>query len=425
MANYNVSGELLTDHLSKQTVDVLVASSEADSSIKANANYVCTGTNDEIVIQQAITYVANKGGGKLRLSEGRFYIDSFPLTDNGGDHVALMLPVTSSSYSMEIVGAALPFRATKTTVERGTTIRVTATAYEACSASARYTLLRCGYVSSWESSSIHLSLSDVEIQLPSNQKPIMCVDLYYTSRVLIERIQCRAYTIGYNGITSRTDLSPAVANCVGFRAVHGSNNGVLVDMRNCLAVGFYEGFKLGGEHVIGINLATIANVYGYTFGNYTWFGKFLHPITLINCCDEHNVNYPLFVANGDTNTNGKQAVTLIDFNTERVASAIPGGVIGDYAKETVPNSFCGSINYTICETNYTENKATSKFWEDGSGHGFVSRNDAQALAGTSTERRTYAPNYMQSFYDTTVNKMLWCIDTANKTWVDAQGNTVA
>lgn len=430
MAIYRANGSLLpdTDRVPKQTVDVLVASSEASSELKANAEYVCTGTNDEAIIQQAVTYVANQGGGKVRLSEGRFYIDAFPSTDSAGDHVAIMIPQTDALFSIEIVGSALPYGASKETVERGTRIRVSGTCYEGLSASSRYTIIRGGYVANpWQDSKQHLTMRDMEIQLPWNQKPITCLDLYYTNRVLIERVQFRGYTNGYNGHTVTVENPPdlAVENCVGMRATGGSNNGILNDYRNLLASGFYEGFKLGGEHLIGINLATIFCYYGYTFGNYTWKGTFTHPITLINCCDERGVNLPLFANNGYSNgANSKQSISLIDFNVERNASQAPGGVLGNLATETTPNSFRGEVTYTVSTTTNL-NETTVGFFADGSGQGFKTRNMAHELSGTSAVRRGYKPTYMQQYYDTSLNKMLWCIDTANKTWVDADGNTVA
>lgn len=46
MSVYDVSGEGVLNDYPKQTLKVLVASSEADDSIKDSADYVCPGTND-------------------------------------------------------------------------------------------------------------------------------------------------------------------------------------------------------------------------------------------------------------------------------------------------------------------------------------------------------------------------------------------
>lgn len=426
MGIFNSEGTLITEYSAKGTVDILVASSEASDSIKSSADYVCTGTNDELVIQQAINYIATSYGGKLRFSEGRFYIDSFPNTDTAGDYVALLVPQKSYKYSIEFIGAMMPY-GVNNDPQRGSQIRVSDACYESLSSSSKYTVIRGGYVASpeYQNSNLHMTVRNLSIQLPWNQKKITCLDFFYTNRVFVDKVYLHGYRSGYDGHTVDLNNPPAVAveGCVGLKSVSGANSGVLIDYRNIASAGFYEGFKLGGEHVIGINLSAIRCVYGYTFGNYTYGGNMVHPMTFINCCDEQNVNLPYFVKNGNTSTNRKQAITFIDFNMERYASATPGGALGDLAKEATPGAFYGTINYTLGQ--WAENRVDMPFWESGHGHNFVSRNDAQALAGTSAVRRTYAPNYMQAFYDTTVNKMLWCINPANKTWIDAQGNTVA
>ena len=425
MAIYDAYGNLVPTGF-RQTNEVLVASSDTSDEIKANTEYVCTGTNDEAVIQRAVNYIANNGGGVVKLSDGNFYIDSFPNTDSAGDYVAIMIPQKTNTYTIEILGAGLPYGTSSPSNKGCTRIKVSDSCYESLSASNRYTIIRGGYVASpiWQQKLHHLTLKDLEIRLPWNQKPITCLDLLYTNRVLVERVQFRGYTSGYGGHTVDVSHPPdiAVENCVGMRATSGSNNGVLNDYRNMLASGFYEGFKLGGEHLIGINLASIFCYYGFTFGNYSWDGAFSHPMTLINCCDERGVNFPLFVDCGTPN--GSQPITFIDFNLERKSTIVPGGTLGNYAVESVPNTFRGTINYTVSNNNGIID-VTEPFWTDGSGHGFVTKNDAHELSGTSAVRRGYKPTYLQRFYDTTVNKMLWCIDTANKTWVDAQGNTVA
>ena len=61
------------------------------------------------------------------------------------------------------------------------------------------------------------------------------------------------------------------------------------------------------------------------------------------------------------------------------------------------------------------------FWANGSGINMESQNYAQKRLVTTIERLTYAPNYFQQVFDTTVNKLLICTDPANNVWVDANG----
>jgi len=423
MGVYDIDGNAIgSSGIPKYTLEVLVASSTAPESIKANADYICTGVNDEAVIQNAVDYVAQNHGGKVQLSSGVFYISSFPKTDSAGDSVAILVPQGDRYYAIDIVGTDLVWGIGLREDQKGTILAVSHSCYESLSSSSRYTVLRGGYVSRQRNSNIQCSVRNLMVYLPANQKPITCIDFLYMNRAFLEKVIARGYEYGYNGLVSGSTPPAAVQNCIGFRSVGGSNAGVLIDFRNCLATGFYEAFAIGGEHFIGIQLSAMYNVYGYTFGNYSWTDAFLHPITLINCCDENDVNLPLFA-----NNSGKQAVNLIDFNIEwGIASVTPGGVVGDHAKETTPGKFCGNINYTMCYGGvWSANNVTEPFWESGSGHSIQTKNDAQELSGTSALRRTYAPNFMQQYFDTTANKLLICTDPANKTWVDADGNVVS
>lgn len=421
---------------SKQTNQVLIASSTADNDIKAMADYICTGTNDELVIQQAINLLAGMGGGKILLSKGTFYIGSFPNTDSADDSVALMLPISvSSSYSIRIVGAARSWGSYKNAeYNEGTRLEIKEADYEALSSSAKYTLIRSGYINNYLSQASvtpSLYIEDLAILIPSNQRKITAIDCRYMNNAKVENVRIAAMKNGYDDYTSGGYPKVAVEDCVGIRFMSGSNSGNHQNFYNVGALGFYEGFKIGAEHVVAINLYALYCVYGYTFGNYGWYGNFNHDITLINCCDEKNVNLPLFNDCGRktgysaTSTGGPQAISLIDFNMERYESGgCPGGVIGDYAKETTPGKFRGTIEFTMM-TSLSSNAVDKPFWTDGHGKNFVTRNRAHALSGSSTVRRGYKPTYLQQFYDTTVGKMLWCVDTATPTWKDAQGNTVA
>jgi hypothetical protein len=82
---------------------IVVAASGASAKIKAGADYVCTGTNDQNTINSAISSVAS-AGGTVRLSAGTFTI-SAPVT------------ITASSISLEGTGVS-----TKLNVPEGTDI---------------------------------------------------------------------------------------------------------------------------------------------------------------------------------------------------------------------------------------------------------------------------------------------------------------
>lgn len=403
--------------ISQKKPVVSVASCEATDEEIQNADYVCSGSHDEVTIQNAINSLVGVGG-TIKLSSGTFYIDAFPNHDDGG-YAAMLIP--QGCFGVTIEGTLNGYSYEDGT---GTLIRVTATCYEALTTSDTYTIIRGGYVNATLRSTLFLAVKSIRIVLPLNQKPICCIDFFYSNQAFCEFVSCIGWTEGYNGthVTLTTPPPVAVANCIGVRMTGGSNYGVINDYRNVLATGFYEGFKVGGEHVIGLNLSSIFNVYGYTFGNYTYTYAAVHPITLINCCDERNVNLPLFARCTD-----KQAVSLIDFNIERIAAYTPGGVLGDFAKESIPGQFCGNVSYTI-QTSHGENVGASvdvPFWSaDGSGVRFNSKNEAHGYICTSAERAEYAPNFGQRIWDTTAGKEVICINPATDEWRDCVGNAV-
>lgn len=407
---------------------IFVAASDAPQWQKDMADIVCDGVNDELSIQSACDNIYAIGGGTVKLSHGTFFIDSFPnydANDDGGSYTAIMIPSDNISYySIKIEGSLWSANTNKDTV-----IRVSESCYEGLDSSMRYKIFRSPYNNNIiGTSKVALYMESLNFFLPWNQKRIMCIDLRYTNKVDIRFINIRAYTSGYNGRT--VDLfhpvDPAIEGCVGIRMMGGGNSGLLQNFRNINITGCYEGFQMGAEHIIALNLGTSYCVYGYTFGNYQYQGNFIHPITMINCGDENNVNGPLFAYCGDyrykSTEDGGQQITIIDFTFERYAELTPGGVLGNLARELRPGHFHGEISYTIQDG--TKNSKKAKFWEDGHGQRFITRNSAHLLAGNSTERRSYAPNYLQRYWDTTVGKELVCTDTANKTWRDTAGNIV-
>lgn len=411
--------------------EVFIAASDARETEKERADFLCTGVNDEVVIQAAINSIYAAGGGTVRMSSGTFYIDSFTnyeANDDGGSYTAIMIPSNNTTgYTIKIIGDSIPY---SYTANGGTRIRVSDTCYEGLDQNKVYKIFRSPYVRSLVNNArVSLIMEQFGIYLPWNQKKIMCIDLLYTNRVELRHVYITAYISGYNGHTVSIQNPPdvAVEGCVGLRMTGGSNAGLLSTYDSVVCIGFYEGIKVGGEHVIGLNLGGIFNVYSYTFGNYPWSDGMNHPITLINCSDERSVNLPLFAYCSESRNNSAsgQQISIIDFNVERIAAYTPGKQLGNLARELVPGTFHGDISYTI-QYRYGGSplSTTMKFWEDGHGQRFQSRNSTQLLACDTTTRNSYAPNYLQRIWDTTLGKEVICVDTANKTWKDAMGNIV-
>ncbi len=116
---------------------------------------------------------------------------------------------------------------------------------------------------------------------------------------------------------------------------------------------------------------------------------------------------------------------MISFNCERVAEHAPGKKLGDLMREVRPGTWRGNISFTRQPKWSAINSVDEPIWsEDGSGVGFVTRNNAHKPACGTAERLSYYPQYMQQVYDTDLNKLLICTDPAKRVWRDAMGNEV-
>ena len=138
---------------------------------------------------------------------------------------------------------------------------------------------------------------------------------------------------------------------------------------------------------------------------------------LLNCGDERNVNLPKFYGNS-----GLQDIEMYAFSVERSAPNTPGGVLGNLATEQIQGSFRGVVNYSTGLGS--GNFVNIGFWEYGHGHGMRTTDTSHLQAGTTATRNTYRPNFMQRYFDTTLNKLVICVDEENGTWKDTMGNAV-
>ena len=403
---------------------VSVAAANSRPEAKAAADYVCTGTNDERVIQAAIDDCA-KTGRQLFFFCGFYRLDEVRDFGDGGPWAAVCIRNMHRQFSM--VGETSP----KGSALKGRSVCLYLRP-EALPADGRSVDILRG---EWSERGILngsvLWLENMAIWAPDPQHALRALDL---QRVM----SCELHNISLSAMGSALlkgakypygiKKAPILDN-IGITLTDGSNN-VPVNLVNVSAGGFGQGFQVGGEHVVMVNCAATFGLYGYTFGNYPYHCAFNHPITMINCCDEQNVNMPLFVSCGDDDgrgghKHGRQEVTMISFNFERVARHVPGGKLGDLMREVRPGTWRGQIGFTTqpewCEINSVD----LPIWaEDGSGTGFRTVNNAHRPACGTAERRSYYPTYMQQVYDTDLDRLLICTDPAKRVWRDALGHVV-
>ena len=242
-------------------------------------------------------------------------------------------------------------------------------------------------------------MENIAVVLANNQHAIRCVDLRRTDRVEVKNLSLISYgdAIGEKSKVGLSEAPPIPAEgCIGLTMTDGSNYNYS-NYTNVFAYGFDEAIQVGGEHVVCINCGAALSTYGFTFGNYEVNCGSNHPITMINCLDERNINLPLFGnACGDSDGKGgrligNQEITMISQNFEVLygdPGKIPGGKLGSYMREVVPGMWKGNIDFTLqpahCHTNATD----AQIWE-ADGSGMVSKRE-------TTVTRRYAPRKKDS-----------------------------
>lgn len=383
-----------------------IAASNSTLQDKAIADYVCDGTNDEYVLQTAIN---NMNSGTLVLLGGTYYINAFQNPNNGTPQAGLFI-----NKSIHLMGAI-----DTTNGDNLVTIQVTQACYNAMDSNTEYSIIRAGTYSIY----YRPYISNITFYIPDNKKKVNVLDCRWFGSAIIRkchgRINSITETMIYGNDISFMDNAQATF-FVGFRG--SSNAYCLLDM--CLAIGFFCAYDASGEHLMIMNSACVANVYGFRFNSDKAIvsGALCHPMILINCVDELYCNYPYFGEN-----TLRQSIEIYNFHCEHYDNYFAKG--GNYAKEHTPGQWFGCINYVIQNFDSTnpyfhKNSPEMKFWESGNGVNVQSKNEAQEYLCTTTQRVAFAPNYGQMVFDKTLNKVLWCIEPSTPKWVDANGNDI-
>lgn len=396
--------------------NLTVAASDSKFSEKDGVDFVCSGENDELTINKAIMAAAEQEK-TVCLLNGNYNIGKFYDFGDGGPMAAICVPALYKEIS--IIGQSFAFEQNRA----GVHFNVSGDALDKID-KGEYSVLRTAWKDYGLYSGGVLKLENITMTLAHNKKPVRCIDLRRCDRVEMKNI--RVLGQANNSYLGVSDI--AAKGCIGITMTDGSNN-FIVRYDNILACDFHEGIQVGGEHVVMINCAAVHCVYGYTFGNYKYHCGFNHPITMINCCDERNVNLPLFNCCGDEDTQGNkliggQEVTMIGFNIERLAKQTPGGCLGDSMREVHPGTFCGRIEYTLQPDWHHTNEINFKLFENGSGIGFRTTNMTHKSVCSTAERLSYYPSLGEQIFDTDLNKLLICVDADTKKWVDANGTEV-
>lgn len=392
------------------------------SSDNEHAHFVCDGKNDEQELSEAISLIG--WNGKIQLSSGTFNIDSF--SNRNGIYGAMIVPSKwygSNDCDITIQGVSKSINK----VGMGTKLFVKSSCFNNIPTDEEVSIIgTIKYVAFGT-----LRVKNIRIDVEDNQHKYVIINGQYFGALEVD--SCRLS----GGENAYSEILPKEGS-VGIRCCAGDTNGSDYILKNTFAIALYEGFQLGGEHLVCYELGTRFCYYGYTFGHYD-YGSLVNdggvtltkPLTLINCCDEGSRCLPRFFKCGiykENNHIARQVVHFVDFNFVTISATTTA------AKEDIPGQFCGKVIYNAAGVRNTSinenppliytNRTDIKFWEEGSGINFETVNLTHKQSCSTEERKKYYGNLMQKLYDTTLQKLLICIDTSTQKWVDVNGNIV-
>ena len=395
---------------------VYIAASNSSDRDKESADIVCTGSNDEILIQAAINSIFGvKPGIKICFMPGDYYIDSFPNTNYDG-HVAIMLP---SKQSSDTIGTDVYSVTLEGTIynSEDTVFHVTQAAYDDMNSTDFYSVFAAENDYYYN----HYAFHDLRVYVPSAQKKIVCYDGRRMGSMEARRLKA----IALDHATWDTPVEDIVLPnfySIGVAGACWDSNSWNYIWESIYCIGFGQGFAVGGEHLLAIKCVAVYGRHGFTFHANMDPAKISagltpsHPDTLIDCSDEANANFWLF---GGDNTR-RPIINCYNLSVEYWSNWFSIAGAGNFSTEEDPGQFSGFISYAI-----SGGDVTTPFWANGSGRNFTTVNLNQVKQTTSAIRRTYAPNIGQQIYDTDVNKLLVCTNPDSKEWRDAMGNIVA
>ena len=342
----------------------IVAPAAASETVKAEADFVCTGANDERVINAAIASLEK--GGTVQLLDGDYYIDAFE--QEGGS--AICFGYNNGS------ARTITFRGTTENksynTRHGVTIHVTKAAMDRMATNGVYRVFygtaRRPKASGDFFTMTHVNnvnFSNFYLYFADASKPLRGIDASNFGQVFVELVG--VYTENY--FRDRfLHLKPATPHpdSVGVWSSPSSSDEMARVGYDWVNVGgLHTGFYFDrADHFVLRSCSAARCCYGYRFKG----GP--KTLTMLNCCDEGNTHLPYFTGRGH--------LTAIDFNIERFNAAyIPDSPskTGHEAAEEQPGSWHGFISYTL------QGKAfgLDKFWKDGCGINFQTVNLDQDL----------------------------------------------
>ena len=380
---------------------IYIAASDSSDYDKANADLVCSGVNDERIINKAIASLPY--GGTIQLFDGNYYFDEFSTMNNS----CVFFQNSGHGRTITIKGTT----ENKSFLSNyGVVIHVTEKAYSALNDTTTYSVFN----STSEKVPIHkheaypnnVNFENFYLFLFNSQKKVVGINGSNLGSMEVNQVGVYNKDYFYYRFNRLKPPTP-VEGCIGILSVKGANDEMARISMDCAnAGGLWCGMTIKGvEHLIMNTCTSSRNVYGYEF-----VGRCDKTLTVINCADEGNRHLPIFKGTG--------SATIIDFCIERLHDDVipddPNGSTEPFATEDTASGWKGFLSYRIQGNALGVNK----FWKNGQGKGFKTINLDNNLAGTTKPKN---PDYLCEFFDTTTNKMLrW----NGEQWVDSMGNII-
>ncbi len=381
---------------------IRIAANNSSGEDKQIADFVCSGSHDELIINRAVESLIH--GGTIQLLDGDYCIDSFP---NEGNSAIFFGFNNGNARVINFVGST---ENKSYNTRFGVTIHVSKEAIEAMDDSGIYRVFY-GCAAKPEAPGAFFTYTHVNnvnfdnfyLYFYDASKPVRGLDCSNFGAVEIRQVGIYTEKYFHDRFMHVRPATPC-AGSIGVYSVPSSNDEMARIGYDTVNVGgLYTGFFCNGvDHLIMKTCSAARCCYGYIFRSGA------KTLTMLNCCDEGNTHLPKFIGTGH--------LSCIDFNIERFnADYIPFDPAGDseaQAIEETSGGWHGFISYTLQGAAFD----LRRFWKKGHGVNFQTVN----LDHNRTTRPEY-PEYLETCFDPASNKTLTWNEQA---WVDAMGNIV-
>lgn len=392
------------DFLSNNTeriMSVVVAASNSSDYDKKRADFVCSGVNDEVMIQSAVDSL--KFGGTVYLANGDYNIDGWnhkaEITTNETYTAFFAIGVTDrNQQTISIKGYTPPMRKVDAKDIVGTAVlHVTPTAMDYINEDT-YVGNVIGYVgvdgNDRKYPKFALEIENLGIQMIDNQHAVRGINAELFSSCRIKNVMIAVDSTGGTDDTSGYQIPND--KCTGIRGLCGSNMGVGYIIEQCFVWGMGVAYDINGEYLVMTQCGCRFCNIPYRFGYNNKTGVNCHDLTLINCCHEGCINGIVFTSNYKN-----QSINLYDYNMEILSS-------GKFAQakkatESIPGNGRGMIRYTVTGDASNYNCYDDSFFEVGHGHNFDCVCSTSKRIG-NTDEKPVASNYGNRFFDIKTGK---------------------